>query len=299
MRAWVLIGLVLSLAVPAQAAREALPRAAADRVDDSAAPQVHVVYALPSDGLDRGLDMNGTIEATVHSWNGWLATQTAGKGGLRLDTAGGALDVTFFRDPHTDAEIRAQGAFVRDLLQSDLHAAGLDAPNKLYAVYYDGTSSFACGGGAWPPDLPGDVAAMYLHGLDGTPAACDQNQFTPGGAPGYLEFAMVHEIMHTLGFVPTCAPHHTLRGHVSDAANDLMYAGDAPWQLPPTLDVGHDDYFETGRTDCLDLARSPFLESNVPVTPPAPPTVKPKPKPKPPLCKKRQHSTKRKPCRRQ
>jgi hypothetical protein len=53
---------------------------------------------------------------------------------------------------------------------------------------------------------------------------------------------MIHEIMHALGFVPTCAPHQTLAGHVSDSPNDVMYAGGAPW-APSTLDVGHDDYY--------------------------------------------------------
>ena len=33
---------------------------------------------------------------------------------------------------------------------------------------------------------------------------------------------MIHEIFHTIGIVPTYAPHHTLAGHVSDSSNDLM-----------------------------------------------------------------------------
>jgi hypothetical protein len=288
--------LVCAVALAATASRHALPRSGVDRADDVRGPQIHVVYAVPSDGADRGLDTDGTIESSVRAWNAWLTSQTGGKGGLRLDTTGGALDVTFFRDPHTQAEIHAQGAFVRDLLERDLHTAGLNAADKLYAVYYDGTSSWACGGGAWPPALPGNVAAMYLHGLPDADFPCDRNAFVPGGAPGYLEFAMLHEIMHTLGFVPTCAPHQTRAGHVSDASNDLMYGGDEPWQLPPTLDVGHDDYFGTGRTDCPDLATSPYLEANAPAA--APPVVKPKPKPKPPKCRKGQRSTKRRPCRR-
>jgi len=41
---------------------------------------------------------------------------------------------------------------------------------------------------------------------------------------------MLHEILHTLGVVATCAPNHTLSGHVSDDPRDLMYAGPLPWQ---------------------------------------------------------------------
>jgi hypothetical protein len=38
-----------------------------------------------------------------------------------------------------------------------------------------------------------------------------------------------------------------------------MYAGPQPWR-PSVLDVGRDDYFQHGRRDCLDLARSIFLD---------------------------------------
>jgi hypothetical protein len=290
------LALALALALPAGAARQTLPRSTVDRPDEVRGPQIHAFYVIPSDGTDRGLDTSGAIESSVHAWDSWLASQTGSRGGFRLDTSGGALDVTFFRDPHSQAEIEAQGAYVRDFLEQDLHDAGFNAPNKIYAVYYDGTSNWSCGGGAYPPTLPGNVAAMYLHGLPNGAVPCDTTTLAPGGVPGYLDFGMVHEIMHTLGFVPSCAPHQTRAGHVSDATNDLMYAGDAPWLLPPTLDVGHDDYFDTGRTDCLDLANSPYLEGNAP---PAAPVIKPTPKPaKVPKCKKGQRSSKRKPCRR-
>jgi hypothetical protein len=78
---------------------------------------------------------------------------------------------------------------------------------------------------------------------------------------------MVHDILHGLGIVGTCAPHHHLAGHVSDFPNDLMYAGSAAWQLPPTLDVGRDDYYGHGRSDCPDLGRSPYLTANAPPPP--------------------------------
>jgi Ca2+-binding RTX toxin-like protein len=71
--------------------------------------------------------------------------------------------------------------------------------------------------------------------------------------------------MHTLGYVPSCAPHHTRAGHTSDRRTDLLYAGDEPWQ-PSVLDFGLDDYYGTGRIDCLDFARSALLEGNAPPT---------------------------------
>ena len=38
-----------------------------------------------------------------------------------------------------------------------------------------------------------------------------------------------------------------------------MWAGQGFWSLPASLDVGRDDYYGHGRTDCPDLADSPFL----------------------------------------
>jgi hypothetical protein len=311
MKLGIALVICLALALPATAAQEVLPRSTADRADEVSGPQIHAIYVVAADGTDTGLDTDGTIERTVRSWNTWLESQTAGKGGFRLDTyGGGTLDVSFYRAPHTDAEIQARGPYVRDLLEGDLRAAHFDASGKLYAVYYDGTSTYSCGGGAYPPTLEGNVAALYLHGLVGQPVPCDSNSFVPNGEPGYLEFAMLHEILHTLGFVPACAPHQFATGHVSEPSNDLMYAGSEPWSLPPTLDVGHDDYFMTRRTDCADLASSPYLTANAPpaatpvqTTRPTPkstakPKAKPKPKPKLLKCKKHQHSTKKKPCRR-
>jgi hypothetical protein len=262
--------LVCVLAGAAPAAERALPRATADRPDEVRGPQLHVVYAVPSDGADRALDTSGAIESSVAAFQRWLAAETGGAT-LRQDTFEGSLDVTFVRLTRTDAEIAARGAFVRDELEQLLRATGQIAPNKLYAVYYDGSSTFSCGGGAWPPALNGVVGAMYLHGHPPGAPGCDTNQLAaPGALPGYLDYAMLHELLHTLGAVPTCAPHHHLAGHVSDRPDDIMWAGSGAWQIPGHLDPGHDDYYGHGRTDCFDLARSEFLTSN----PPPPPVLR-------------------------
>ena len=254
------------LTAPAGAA---LPRSTADRLDDARGPQIHVVYALPSDGVDRALDTSGAIESSVESFQRWLATQTGGAR-LRDDRFQGLLDVTFVRLARTDAEIASRGAFVRDELERLLAAGGQIEPGKLYAVYYDGSSTFSCGGGAWPPALPGVVAAMYLHGRPPGAPACDTNTLAAAGAPpGYLDYGMLHEVLHTLGAVPTCAPHHHRAGHTSDRPDDIMWAGTGVWQIPGLLDPGRDDYYGHGRSDCFDLARSPYLTSN----PPPPPVL--------------------------
>jgi hypothetical protein len=246
--------ITIALAVP----DATFGRATSDRVDDIAGKQVHVVYALPSNGRDRRLDTSGALAASVDSFQRWLGGQTGGRR-FRIDTYKGSPDVSFARLPATGRKLAAEGDFIRDAIERLLIKAGFVDPEKVYAVYYDGTARGSCGSGAWPPELKGTVAAEYLRGDADDPGLCESIPLAaPGGPPGDWEYGMAHEIVHTLGFVPRCAPHHVLDGHVSDSPTDLMYSGDQPWS-PSTLDVGRDDYYGAGIPGCRDLSQSAFL----------------------------------------
>jgi hypothetical protein len=72
--------------------------------------------------------------------------------------------------------------------------------------------------------------------------------------------------------VARCAPHHDAQsgGHVTDDPEDIMYARGSRTLTPRRFDTGRDDYFGHGRSDCLDLGRSPFLLP-APVDPELPP----------------------------
>jgi hypothetical protein len=257
-------------------------RSTADGVDDSPLPQIRVLYVLPSDGEDEELDENGRICAAVQSINAWFTAQTGGTA-WRFDTLGGRLDLGFVRLEKSDAIMRGTGgdtietgfAYLRDRIERELRVMSLLRPGKLYAVYYGGSSPWSCGGGAWPPRLTGVVAALYLQGEPAGARPCRSN---PVGAsattPGYFEYAMLHEIVHTLGLVPEGAPNQHAAGHVYDrlagpglAARDLMYAqrspADPPWATNHPagllLDINHDDYYAHGRPGA-DLAGSVFLD---------------------------------------
>ncbi len=242
----------------------------ADRPDALKGYQVHIVYALPSDGADRALDTNGTLATSVLAWQKWLRGQM-GTATLRVDsyrpTANASLqpDITFARLSQTDAQMASTGGNSVVLnIEQELRSSGLinanDSARKIYAVYYDGSSTFSCGGSAWPPTLVGKVAALYLKGTPPGAPACTTIAFAPNPrSPGYLEFAMLHDILHALGFVPTCAPGQWRTGHVPEP-NDLMYGGDVPWQRPPVLDVGHNDYYKANIPGCPELSRSAYLK---------------------------------------
>lgn len=253
--------------VTAEVTVPAPPRAQTDRPDDFTGPQFRAMYVLPSDRQNRGFDVNARIAYSVASFQGWLGGKTGGRT-LRMDTYLGALDVGFFRLSRTDAEMKTLGAFVRNEIERQLRAAGLLAPDKLYLVYYDGGSTYACGGASWPPNVSGQLAAMYLWGAPGgipESQGCGGNPLaaSPTAEPGYWEFAMLHDAIHTLGVVSKQAPHHVAGypAHVPEPT-DLMYSGPAPWDFGPgtVIDVGGDDYAGTTLPAGLpNFLASPYL----------------------------------------
>jgi hypothetical protein len=228
------------------------------------------------------LDTDGTLPASVSNLQGWLRGQTGGHG-LRVDTFQGEPDISFHRFNETDAELAAYGINLRDAIEARLRSAGFDVPGKLYSVYYDGSGPHDhCGGGAWPPALPGTVSAVYMRATYGGGFLCYDPYLSRSGLQ-IMDFAILHETFHTMGFVPSCAPHHTQAGHVSDDPTDIMWAGVGSWN-PSVLDYGRDDYFNAPVPGCLDLAESSYVEGAVPPPPPPPPPppVPPPPPPPPP-----------------
>lgn len=251
-----------------------------DRPDDSRLPQVRILYVLPSDGTDDALDTNDRLCNSVRSWTQWLIDQTGGRA-LRLDTDDGVLDIGFVRLDLDDAtmhgtsdaaSIESGHAYVRDRIERELELGDGLASQKLYAVYYGGTSEYACGGGAYPPVLVGQVAAMYLGGEIAGYPACDAAPWgEPDLAPRYIDYGMIHELVHSLGAVDLIAPSEHSSGHAFDERSrdpetDLMYspregASDPPWGVARglVLDLNGDDYFEHGDGSVLDISRSAFF----------------------------------------
>ncbi|MEP6780326.1 MAG: hypothetical protein ABJC26_10580 [Gemmatimonadaceae bacterium] len=237
-------------------------RSTTDRTDDVSGNQLKVLYALPSDGVDRGLDTLGVLQRSVSSWQRWLSAQTTGRV-LRLDTFGGGLDVQYVRLPRTDAVYRAFGALIRDSIEKDLAAAGVSTnTQKLYLMYYDGGHIDRCGSAAYPPLLPGRVAAIYLQGTITGGPNCNTNDFpaSPTSAPGYIDFVAAHETMHLLGLVSPAAPDYGFTGHTITDPSDLMYAGTATW-TPSKFDQLRRNYFNlTGLgAGILNFATSTFV----------------------------------------
>lgn len=238
-----------------------LARSTTNRADESSSPRFKLLYLIPSDGADRGLDTNGTVHRSISSGQRWLASQTAGRS-IRYDVATGGLDITFVRLPRTDAAYYSYNGFIRDSIEKDLRAAGWTQANVMLLGYYDGRHIDRCGSAAWPPNLPGTFAGIYLRGLPNATNACANNPFaaSPTAAPGYLEYLAQHEILHLLGVVSTAAPNHALSGHVGNDPTDLMYAGPLVWR-PSTVDVTKTNYYSASALPgaVSNFANSPYV----------------------------------------
>jgi hypothetical protein len=112
---------------------------------------VHFLYIVPSDGLDAQLDTNGGMEQSIVRIERWFVAHAENQG-LRVDTRNGVPDITFVRLPHSDAQATAANPWPLWVIGEDLVAAGFNDQAKVYAAFYDGHSSWACGG-AYSPAL--------------------------------------------------------------------------------------------------------------------------------------------------
>jgi len=261
-------------------------RSTTDRPDDSPLDQIRVLYVIPSDGVDDAYDTSGKICNSIRGIATWFHTQSNVY--LRWDTNGGDLDIGFVRLSKTDAQMRGTDnaanentgiAYVRNRIENDLIAKGMIKSNKLYAVYYGGTSLYACGGGAYPPLIEARVGAMYLKAVP-TGLSTECEDALPWGQsslkPNYIDYGMLHEVVHSMGVVADNAPNEIGMGnpgHVYDLGattpqRDLMYSprpsmADPGWATNDPngllLDINRNDYFDAGPSVTVEMTELSIL----------------------------------------
>ena len=230
-------------------------RSFADRPDDDdpLLHKIHVVYLLASDSADLERDTNGSIARSVKAIQSWFDGQTGGRT-LRFDTFQGEPDISFIKLDKGEFQILREDSSPWRLIQSELRLRGFDRPNRVYAIYYDGLSEpNVCGRGG----TTGDRKIAVAHLTRSCPGSLAGFDLKPKDA----DYTIIHEVLHTIGAVPSCAPNFvgdSLRGHIDDHKADIMW----PFVVPDTfrrLDVGRNDYFDHDIEGCTDLADSPFV----------------------------------------
>ncbi|HEY3186376.1 MAG TPA: hypothetical protein VGJ70_02800, partial [Solirubrobacteraceae bacterium] len=258
-------------------------RATADRPDVMAGPQLHVLYVVPTNGVDEAFDTNGVIEDSVAAMNTWFEQQTPGRR-VRLDTyldreGHTRLDVSFVQGWHTGAAYATGaagpfGAFIA--VTDELAARGWTAKPRLkrYLVYFAGAaeSPEVCGTAKVP--FGDEFAQWSVVFLDSTPGCGARDFGTPQTGGGMAEAIAAQEIQHNEGIAPPQARNQcrAMRFHICGVAVggipsrtdpeavDVMFPFITAALREKALDPGHDDYYQHPFA-YRDLADSPFWES--------------------------------------
>ena len=206
------VSLLIPIATPASAAPT---RSLVDRPDELKGPQVHLIYAIPSDGEDQSWDINGQYKKWIDRAQEWLNSQI-GKG-LRFDTFGGELDISFLKSKLTTAEMRTKSSFVEgigegvlDTLLSEFIAQSpqvnyKESPKTYMFMISENIKQGACG----YANL-GSVLALGYTG-QGCWQGPQDDQRGDGAMP-WPSATIVHEVFHTYGVEHTC-----------DDVQDLMW----------------------------------------------------------------------------
>lgn len=220
-------------------------------VELSSPRQVHVTYAIPSDGVDQLASFGSRIATDASAMDVWWRREDPTRT-LRFDlfafpgctTKAGRLDIGFVRLPRAGSSyLNEIGA---DRLLADLGQLG-SLPNLKHLVYYDGPSVFddnVCGttfasrSATTSGGLAG-IAFVWMKSLCGGDI----------GAGGLNAAVAVHELIHGLGALQgvnapnECPPPDD--GHVCDVPTDVLYpsANSQTTISGQTLDVGRNDYY--------------------------------------------------------
>ena len=235
--------------------------ATADRAPDVfGGNQIHVLYAVPSDGPDQFPAFVSRIATDVSAIDAWWRREDPART-IRFDlaafpncpTAAGQLDITSVRLPHPATTFLTLGSNL-GAVATDLAALGFDTRTKRYLVYYDGPTNDTdvCGTAFRDPTGTGGpqfVAAIWTR-------SCGADV----GAGDVMAAAAAHELLHSLGVLPRGAPHPCSgdEGHPCDSPIDLMYPELSEHFDNLRLDVGRDDYYGHAGT-WLDAQDSRWL----------------------------------------
>jgi hypothetical protein len=250
--------LVPGLTGPASAASAASTAAWCGTVSQQDRPQtiggypVRVVYAYPSDGVDRSATFAPQIAAAADEIDGWWRREDPSRSprfDLYVDSCGPQYDLTVLRVSAAQAA-NTDASNLFSLVAND--ARGFQGSSRTkYLVFYDGATGIGqfqtCGVGATSVGLGFGLGVVFLGSCTGVSVAA----------------VAAHELLHALGSSdPLTASLHTCpgdAGHVCDSTLDILFpnaASGVPLSSY-TLDVNHDDYY--GPSVKSGVQTSPWL----------------------------------------
>lgn len=228
---------------------------ATDTPDGVAGSKYHVLYVQGSDSTADPNTVIPQIRTEVEALDGWFAQPSQAGRHLNIDRAGGQIEVSTIRYARftRDQLVNWDDDFTRSVFTQLIEDGYGSTFGRLWLVYFDGNrTDGVCGIASL------QFTTVFMQNNCGTVTG-SINEFAVGASANTAQVAL-HEMLHGLGAVATCAgrydPAHN--GHVSDPS-DLMY-----WNTggqPKQLDIGRNDYFDSidDNPNCTDIARSPFI----------------------------------------
>lgn len=183
-------------------------RQTTDQPDLLSGFQIKPFYVVPSDGTDRHLDTNGTLDMALTEGDSFLQQQIGYH--LQIDERADGYDIAYLHSQYTTAELSAADG--DKLLMNEAHVMDNPGVNRKHFLFFievpyltDGTSN-ACGLGD-TPGLTAEVAVAPGQGVDGTTCTGSDLAFK-----SVTSAFWVHEVLHTFGVT-----------HTMDDPCDLMY----------------------------------------------------------------------------
>jgi len=254
-----------------------------DQPDIDDGYNIHVMYVLPIDGVDKEYDLNSKIGMLVYQMDKWFNNKTKGRlfdegQNLKFDrNKSGKLDITFLRLDIKDDEISKRGINAVNVLQPAIEKFGFDDPKKVYFIIYGGTNKDVCASSQLPGHAPlgitANTAAVYIPGKRS--GSCIENN--GGFKPEFNNTtrSSLHEVLHILGAVPKCAPDHLIfedAGTINDGIGghleipgDIMYSvqSNVTYDKAKHLDFKSENYYNHNNEGCLDIAKSIYVTPTV------------------------------------
>ena len=224
----------------------ALMPAVAPAAQAQSSRSIQILHVVPNGITPRFGDMNVRIPATVDAVQGFLQDDVGRT--LRFDPG-----VTVVPVQNGSAES----------MRDQLLQAGYNDGNKVYLVFAEsaGANIGRCGVTlAQAADEP-RFSFLLMPACDIYPAPAAQAQW-----PFDATYLVLHELIHALDAVQSCAPNEGLGGHVLDSGFDVIFLGArSPEQWANlTIDVNNDDYYGHSIDGCIDIEDSPYWASAAP-----------------------------------
>jgi hypothetical protein len=225
-----------------------------DTPDDSGTPSVHVLYLQGSDSNTAdAANKQAQIRNDVTAFDDWMSGETGYR--VNLDRKNGQLEVSTWQLANqTQAQLATwlndpNGTMLLQLLDD-----GWANPyGRRQLIYLDTTN-------APNPDVCGVTTGQFATVFTSSCNVLQLNGTTTSSQVGTsynTAQVALHELFHSFGAVPTCAPHRysSSSSHVTDLT-DLMYPAIG---TDKHVDVGRDDYWHVDTSPCWSITRSGYL----------------------------------------